>query len=299
VATRITHTTVQRSTLANLQANLAAAAKLQNQMSSGKKISVPSDDPSGAHDLLRLRADQRANAQHQRNVADGDAWLSTVDTALTESLSIVRQARDLAVRAGSGALSPDAREALAAEVEARRDELLQQANASYSGRKVFAGTSAGAAFTTDTTTVPRTYTWHGTGMPVTRQVGSASTVRVDADGSAVFGTGAGSAFAVLDDLAAAIRSGSTDMSAGIQAIDGRMSAMLEQVASVGARHGQVLAAKDVLATHTVTLAQQLSGIEDIDLAEVILQVQAQEVAYRGALGAAAKVLQPSLMDFLA
>lgn len=295
---RVTHSTIQRSTLANLQANLAAAAKLQSQMSSGKKISVPSDDPSGAHDLLRLRADQRANAQFQRNASDGDAWLATVDTALTESLSIMRQARDLAVRAGSGALSTDAREALAAEVEARRDELLQQANATYSGRQVFAGTSAGAAYTADTTTDPPTYTWSGTGTAVTRQVGASSTVRVDADGSSVFGTGAMSAFAALDELAAAIRSGSTDMSAGIQAVDGRITAMLEQVASVGARHGQVLNAKDVLATHSVTLTQQLSGIEDVDLAEVILQVQAQEVAYRGALGAAAKVLQPSLMDFL-
>jgi len=121
---------------------------------------------------------------------------------------------------------------------------------------------------------------------------------VDADGSAVFGDGATSAFAALDELAAAIRSGDTDMSAGIDAVDARISAMLEQVASVGARHAQVLSAKDVLAARSVTLTQQLSGIEDVDLAEVILEVQAQEVAYRGALGAAAKVLQPSLLDFL-
>ena len=43
---------------------------------------------------------------------------------------------------------------------------------------------------------------------------------------------------------------------------------------------------------------QLSGIEDIDLAEVILELQMQEVAYKGALGAAGKVLQPTLLDFL-
>ncbi len=298
MVSRITHSTVQRSTLANLQQNLQAAAKLQAQMSSGKKINVPSDDPSGAHDMLRLRAEQRANAQHQRNVADGDAWLATVDSALTASLSVMQRARDLAVRAGSGALGPDAREALAAEVEARRDELLQQAGTTYSGRSVFAGTSAGEAFTVDTTTDPREYRWNGTGTAVTRQIGTMSQVRVDADGSAVFGDGPGSAFAMLDELAATIRSGTTDMSAGIDAVDARISAMLEQVASVGARHAQVLGAKDVLAARSVTLTQQLSGIEDVDLAEVILEVQAQEVAYRGALGAAAKVLQPSLLDFL-
>ena len=68
MVTRITHGTIQRSTLANLQTNLAAVSRLQAQMSSGKKISVPSDDPAGAHDLLRLRADQRTAVQHERNV---------------------------------------------------------------------------------------------------------------------------------------------------------------------------------------------------------------------------------------
>lgn len=298
MVSRITHSTVQRSTLANLQLNLTAAAKLQAQMSSGRKISVPSDDPAGTHDLLRLRAEQRATTQFARNAADGDAWLATVDTALVESLSIMRNARDLAVRAGSGALNADAREALAAEVEARRDELLQQANTTYGGRHVFAGTSAGPAYTADTSTTPTTYAFTGTGAPVTRQVGPEASVRVDADGAAVFGTGAASAFAALDELAASIRSGATDMGPGITAIDTHLSAMLGQVAAVGARQNQVDNAQDVLAQLNVTLAEQRSSIEDIDLAEVILQVQSQEVAYKSALGAAAKVLQPSLMDFL-
>lgn len=297
MVSRITHSTIQRSTLANLQANLAASARLQEQMSSGTKISVPSDDPAGTHDLLRLRGDQRAQTQYTRNVDDGDAWLSTVDNALLQSLSSVRSARDLAVRAGSGALSTDAREALAAEVEARRDALLQQANTTYGGRSVFAGTSGQEAFTADTTTTPPTYTWSGTGAAVTRQVGPEATVRVDSDGSAVFGAGTSSVFAVLDRLAASIRAGG-DQSAGIAEVDGRISAMLGEVASVGARHQQVLGAKDVLAQQKVTLAGQRSAIEDVDLAAVLLEVQAQEVAYRGALGAAAKVLQPSLLDFL-
>ena len=99
MVTRITHGTIQRSTLANLQTNLSAVARLQAQMSSGTKIAVPSDDPAGAHDLLRLRADQRTAVQHERNVEDGDAWLTTVDTALQDALAIMRRARDLAVRA--------------------------------------------------------------------------------------------------------------------------------------------------------------------------------------------------------
>lgn len=298
MVSRITHSTVQRSTLANLQLNLQAAAKLQAQMSSGRRINVPSDDPAGSHDLLRLRADQRANAQYVRNADDGEAWLNTVDTALTQSLAVMRNARDLAVRAGSGALGTTSREAIAAEVDARRDELLQQANTTYGGRFVFAGTSATAPFTVDTSTTPPTYAYGGTGTPVTRQVAPEAHVRVDGDGLGVFGAGATSAFAALDALAAAIRAGDPDLSVHIDAIDGHISNMLREVAAVGARQNQVDNAQDVLAQQHVNLTEQRSSLEDIDLAAIIIEIQSQEVAYKGALGAAAKVLQPSLMDFL-
>ena len=290
---RVTHQTVQRQTLANLQGNLSAMAALQAQMSSGKKISVPSEDPAGASDMLRLRGDQRALTQYARNASDGDSWLTTVDSALTASLAALRRARDLTLQGGDGALGQASRDALAAELEGVRDTLLDQANSTYVGRNVFAGTSdAGVAFRAD-----YTHTGVTGALPVERRIGDASTVRVDSDGAAVFGAGADSVFARLDMIAAALRSGG-DPTTHLGAIDTHMEAMLTEVASIGARHGQVIAATSDLKSQELTVKSQLSGIEDIDLAEVILELQMQEVAYQGALGAASKVLQPSLMDFL-
>jgi flagellar hook-associated protein 3 FlgL len=77
-----------------------------------------------------------------------------------------------------------------------------------------------------------------------------------------------------------------------------MENMLTEVSSVGARANQVASAQTSITGQQLTTKSQLSGIEDIDLAETILNLQMQQVAYQGALGAAAKVLQPSLMDFL-
>ncbi len=290
---RVTHQTVQRQTLANLQGNLSAMAALQAQLSSGKKISVPSDDPAGASDMLRLRGDQRALTQYARNASDGDSWLTTVDSALSSSLSALRRARDLTIQGGDGALGPTSREALAAELEGIRDTLVDQANASYVGRSVFAGTSdAGQAFGPG-----YAFTGSATASPVERRIGSGTTVRVDSDGAAVFGTGSDSVFALLDTIAADLRSGA-DPTAHLDGIDTHMEAMLTEVSSVGARHAQVISATSALKDQELTVKTQLSGIEDIDLAEVILELQMQEVAYNGALGAAGKVLQPSLMDFL-
>lgn len=297
---RVTHQSVQRSTLANLQLNLSTMADLQAKMSSGKKINVPSDDPAGASDMLRLRGEQRAQAQYQRNADDGNSWLTTIDAALQTTSTTIRRARDLVVQSSSGAAGTPSREAIAVEIEGLRDELLQQANTTYLGRTVFAGTSnAGAAYTVDSTTGPATYTF--TGVPsatVERQVADGTTVRVDADGSKVYGDGADSVFALLDSIAATLRTPGADASTQLAALDARFETVLTELAGVGARQTRVTNAQTSLVDSALTTKTQLSAIEDIDLAEIILELGMQEVAYQGALGAAAKVLQPSLMDYL-
>lgn len=288
---RVTHQTVQRSTLANVQLNLSAMADLQNRMSSGKKVNVPSDDPAAASDMLRLRAEQRVNTQYARNAGDAASWLQTVDTAITASVAALRQVRDLTVQGGNGALGPSSLTALADEIESLRDTLLSNANTTFVGRSVFAGTSdAGVAF-------DGAYAWTGTGASVERRVTSTTTVRVDGDGAAVYGTGAGSVFALVDDIVADLRAGQ-DPTTHLDAIDARMQSMLSELAGVGARHKNVLGTQQTLQATEVETRARLSEIEDVDLASIILDLQAQEVAYKGALGAAAKVLQPTLLDFL-
>ena len=78
---RVTQQTVQRSTLTNMQHNLAAMSGLQNKLSGMKNISKPSDDPSGTAAAMSLRTALRANEQHSRNIADyGGGGLSPAVT---------------------------------------------------------------------------------------------------------------------------------------------------------------------------------------------------------------------------
>lgn len=138
-------------------------------------------------------------------------------------------------------------------------------------------------------------TVHGT---VERRVGENTTVRVDADGAAVFGDGAASVFSLLTNIAADLRNPGVNVSTRLTEIDSRIQSMLSVGSSVGARTNQLTAAQDTLSNQSMTLASDLSGVEDIDLAQTIIELQMQEVGYKAALGAAARVLQPSLMDYL-
>jgi flagellar hook-associated protein 3 FlgL len=281
-------------------------ATLQAQMSSGTKLQLPSDDPSATSDVMRLNASARQLDQFGRNASDGTSWLTTIDTALSSTTTALQRARDLTVQGGNGAYGATSRQALATEIAGIRDDLLKQANTTFLGRTVFAGTSnTGAAYTvgTDASGNP-TYTFNGvTGSSVQRQVGTDTQVRVDSDGSTVFGavdpaTGAYSTvFATLDQIASTLNAGG-DPTKYLSQLDGHLNAVTNEAASIGSRQRVLDASTADLTSASQTVKTQTSGLQDIDLAEVIMQLKSQEVAYQGALGATGRVLQPTLMDFL-
>ena len=305
MAVRVTNETIQRSTLRNLQTNLSAMSTLQAEMSSGKRIQVPSDDPSGTGQSLSLRATASQLAQYQRNGQDGDSWLTTVDTALTTALGYLRNARDLVVQSGDAGLGQTSRDALADGVDGLKAGLLTQANARYQGRNVFAGTSdAPAAFTVSTSGSTPAYTWTGsTTGSVDRKIGPSTSVRVDTDGSQAFGwtdpsTGTQStAFALLDKISTGLRNGSS-VTGTLSDLDSVMQSMLTAAASNGSRQKVLENTMSDVSSQQLTIKGQLSGVEDVDMASVIMNLQMQQVTYQGALAAGARVLQPTLLDFL-
>lgn len=290
---RVTTQTQMRSAQTNLQANLARMAQLQEQATSLKAIERPSDDPARTADSLTVRAEQRAVTQYARNVDNGNGWLRTADTALAETTNLLNQVRDLTVQgANDGALSPTAKEAIAARLDGLKDSLLAQANASYLGRSVFAGNSdAGVAFNPD-------FSFTGTATAsVDRRIGADTTVKVDADGAAIFGTGPTSIFTLIGTIAGDLRTG-TNVGTHLTAIDLQMKTVLTAQTDVGVRQAQIQKAGEALVQHKGNLEAQRAGIEDIDLGQAILNLKLQEVSYQAALSVTARVLQPTLMDFL-
>ncbi|MFS0713205.1 flagellin [Microbacterium sp. 2P01SA-2] len=289
---RVTSQTLAQSALRNLQSGLNDLARLQNQATSQRAFAAPSDDPAAASATLDLHAAQHRNAQYARNISDGLTWVTTVDNAISASTSLLGRARDLTLRgANSGALDANAREAIALELETIADELFAQANTSLLGRSVFAGTTEGSAFGPD-------FVFAGVpGSEVRRRVADGETVRVDASGAEVFGSGEDSVFAVIGSIVADLRSG-TDVRGRIDQIDDRMNAMLGVQGTVGARQNQIMRAKDAAADATVSLEAQRAAVEDIDSVEVLVALKSQELVYQSALAVTARVMQPTLMDFL-
>lgn len=291
--TRITSTQLLTDSARTMQAAMARLSTLQTQASTGNRISVPSDDPAGTGAAIQVRGQQAALAQYQRNASDGTGWLSTIDSALTQSTSILQRVRTLVLEASnSGTMSDTSRNAVAAEVQGLRDDLLQQANTQYNGRAIFAGTSDVDAFAAGT------YAWSGTaGVAVQRRVGADVTIPVDADGSAAFGSGTTSIFATLDSIITDLHNG-VDVQPRIAQIDDGLQKVLTVQAVNGSRYSQMARAQDSLSSQSVDLTAQRSSIEDVDTVQALVDLQSQNLAYQSALQVTAKALPMSLLSFL-
>lgn len=290
--TRVTSQSLAQTAMRNLQGGLNDLSRLQSQATSQRAFLAPSDDPAAAAATLDLHAAQRRNDQYARNIDDGLAWVTTIDNAISASTALLGRARDLTTRgANSGALDGASREAIAVELEGIAEELLAQANTTLLGRSVFAGTSDGRAFAPD-------FTFAGVaGGEVRRRVSDGEAVRVDANGAEVFGSGEDSVFALVGAIVADLRAG-VDVGSRLTEIDQRLDSMLGVQGTVGARQNQIMRAKEAAADATVSLEAQRAAVEDVDTVEVLVALKSQELVYQSALAVTARVMQPTLMDFL-
>ncbi len=295
---RITHRAVTQTALLGLNDNLSSVARLQQQLTSGKLISAPSDSPTGTNKALQVRQDQSAVQQFAKNISDGQSWLDATDTALNEAIAQVQRVRALTVQAmNQGAVSTSSQKAIAVEVTALRESLLGVANSSVDDRALFGGVTQGStAYAGDGTYVGAPPVGEG----ITRRVSGADRIRIDVTGPEAFGTpGPDDLFGLIGRIATDVETAPGALAGDLEALDAALGRLLGAAATIGARSARMEAAGQVNTDLQLTLASQLVDVEDIDLAKTIMELNQTEVGYKAALQATAQVIQPTLVDFLA
>jgi len=291
----ITRVTTQMSMAAageRLQANAARVAEATQRATTLQAIGRPSDDPVGTGSSMQVRKEQAAAAQYARNADDAVGWLATTDSTLTGAYSVLGKVRDLTVQAANSATMGDTeRDAFITQFRGLKADLEAAANTTYGTRSVFAGSSTDAAAYTPGTGFASATT------AVQRRVGDDATIRVDTPGAAAFGSGSTSAFAVIDHIVSDLQAG-VNVNPRLNDVDSAIDTVRAAQADVGVRHAAALTAQDTLKSTSVSLENRRSGIEDLDLAGAVLGLQVQQTTYQAALAVTAKVLQPTLMDYL-
>ncbi len=291
---RVTMQTTSAAAQRGVQANAAKLAEAQLRANTLQKNVRLSDDPAAAADSMAVRATQTQAAQYGRNIDSGNTWMTMANGALDSSVTLLQRVQFLSIQGANGSLSQEGKNAIAAELDSLREELLVHANTKVLGRNIFAGNSgANNAFENG---APPTFTG-ADGSVVTRRISAESTLRVDADGAAIFGTGASSVFGLISKLSAEVLAGSP-ASATIDEVNAALNNVIDKRSELGARHAVLLRAKETNITSQLDLETDRANIEDLDLGQAILELKTQELAYQASLSVTSKVLQTTLMDFL-
>jgi flagellin-like hook-associated protein FlgL len=292
---RITQRAVALTSLQGLNRNLDAVGRLQQQLTSGRLISNPSDSPTGTNLAMQTRKDLEANTQYARNISDAQSWLNQTDSTLQRMLDVTRTVQDRTIQGrNTGSMSDASRQAIATEVAALRETLLGLANTTNQNRPLFGGITTGQTAYDSTTGA-----FVGLeGAEVIRRVSATETVRVDLTGPEVFGPDGASLFDIVDSIAGHLTDDPSALGQDLDDLAAVMENMLAKLASVGARASRVDREDEITSDQALNLRSRLAETEDIDLPETIMRLQMQQVGYEAALAATAKAITPTLLDYL-
>jgi flagellar hook-associated protein 3 FlgL len=298
---RITEGIISGRNLADLQRANAAVAKASQQVSTGNRLSRPSDDPQAVQKALNLRGDLAATAQYMDTASASQGWAQATDDALSDINDVLQRAREAVVQGGNGTMSQKDRNDIATQIDQLIGQAKASGNATFDGQYIFAGQKTDTApYDPDGAD-----TFNGDTGSIIRTIGPGVSVQLNGSLGSVLGNGSdGKALEVLRDIAAHLRGGTAaDTNAlrtsDLSAIDASMADVSTARAEAGALSNRLTTAANRLTDLQTSTEKVRSGVEYVDLAEAISQLSSQQAVYQAALQATGSSLsQRTLMDFL-
>jgi flagellar hook-associated protein 3 FlgL len=295
---RITQRQIGEQILADIAAAFGRLNRYQRQVASGRRITRPADDPAGTASALGYRAVLLRIDQHLASIDRAQGWLSAADAALNDLTQTLQRARELAVQGASDTLSADDRQRIALEVRQLLGHTFSLSKTMLGDRYIFSGfkvTTPPYNPLPNEYDVPAPPPYQGDGGQMPAEIEAGTTITVNLTADVVFGP----AIAALIQLRDALNSGSSAaVEAALPALDQAINAAVDNRVVVGARLNRLEAAASRLQDLKLSVTGLKSNVEDVDFAEATTQLAVGETAYRAALMGAARVIQPSLLDFL-
>lgn len=295
---RITNTMLFRMALADFDDISHENARLLLESGTGRKLNKPSDNPADAVRQLRLRRGASRTQEMIDNLKAANEEVTTSELAIDDGISIFQRAQELAVEAGSGSKSANDFKAIELEANQLLHDLVLVGNRSVNGRYLFSGTDTLTAPFQMNGDPPTSVTYQGNSGTRTVRPSAGVELPVNIPGDEAFANDPFGALIALRDAAAAHDSDALRDTVG-PALETAFDSLVDvrtQIGSLGGSFERTISS--LQSTHTSTLAQ-LSGVEDADLVQSLVDLKNVQNRQQAALAAAAQVIQPSLVDYLA
>ena len=295
---RLTFSTDYRNLLADLTRNKEALAGYEQQVSSGKRIHAPGDDPLAAASSVDAHGRLGALDSYARSTDSTTSRLTITDSLLSDMISQLTSAKTTALGVRSSVATAGQRDAAARALQAVKENLVADLSTAYQGTYIFSGAKI--------TTVPFTIAngtvsaYQGDTGSLTVDVDTHIAVPVTYNGNSITrGADTQDVFAGIDGLITALQNGDgAGIDAGVAALDRAYIRTTQVQTAVGTSLNRLQGQSSRLATVKQTVQSQISSLEDADLAEAITGLQRSQTAQDATLRAIAIINQQNLMDYL-
>lgn len=301
-AIRVTQRLMSQRMLSNLQGQSRRLLDLQEQLATGLRVNNPSQGPLDARRAISARGEIAAVEQYQTNISNVGPQLLESTTSVQTTIDILHRVRELTLQGGNGTNSQSNRIEIANEVNQLLESAFAQANHQTNGRYIFGGTrtlNAPFVATRDVNGDITSVNFEGNDSTMTVQVSRDVTVTVNETGF--------DAFLAQQDIFQTLIAIRDDLLAGnlgdlqtvrIDEINAVQDQLLQSLARVGAVQNRLERLSSDHDDFLLQLRTVLSDAIDADFAEVIVNLNSETNAFQAALNATARVIQPSLLDFI-
>lgn len=329
---RITNNMMTSNYLRDMNNNLKNLDKINEQMSTGKLISRPSDNPFKVARSMQLTTDINANKQYNDNIKDASNWLDSTDQTLSQATNVMQRVRELMVSSGNAAYGSDENKAISDEIKQRVSELAQVLNTNFDGKYILGGTKASSKpvdvvsnavtgsndivfidkggnelkMDSEDPNVINQLNNIGADLSVEVSQGVTMDYNVNAKDILSFKDAKGQNVNVME-LLSQIQTNlnSTNQSdkskvcnENLVSLDSVISNLLTKRSEVGAKQNRMESAQEKNEDENLNMTDILSKTEDIDFTQKSIEYSTAQTTYTAALQVSAKVLPKSLLDYL-
>ncbi len=299
---RISTAQLYQQRVSAMQSQQVTLAHTELQMSSGKRLVTPADDPAASQRNLQLLDYQTQNQQYIKNIDSAQGRLDLEEGALASGVDLLQRVRELAVSAQNATLGPGELQAIEVEARSLLDGLVSIANTqNVNGEFLFAGYQVNTKPFVDNGS--GTVVYNGDQGQQHLQVSAARKLAVADNGADVFqgvdkaAGGVGSVFDIVSEFASALAAG-TPSPDTITDVDAAMDKMLAIRADVGSRLNAVADQRDVNQSFGLVLDRERSDLVDLDYTEAVSRYNRELLAFQASQQVFSKVQDLSLFNYI-
>lgn len=312
---RVTNNMMISNMMRNMNKNMRGLDKRQMQVSTGKKFHVPSDDPVAISRSMKIKADLGELEQFKKNVDDATSFLETTELAVKDAGNALTRLRELIGQAANSVLTGEDLLKIKGEVKEIKEQIISLGNTTYAGKYIFSGKKTDQKlFDAEGKYLIDLIDMHDPGLvdhKIKFEIGVNETIEINSLGFEVFdnlplggdrSVDAGDTAGVISMINSIINNLDNEefaqLTGALDDIDKFIDVNLTARSEIGAKVNRMDLVRSRIADTNVNFKSLQSQLEDADMGEVIMQLLNEENVYRASLSVGARIIQPTLMDFL-